>query len=92
MDISDAPVPYHARTTSRNTFKEIDKDEDWLITHDELMEFHVKKFGKKPLPPNFWYKMDKNEDGIITWEEFEGPKGTEGPTPKIIDNKMYDEL
>lgn len=66
----------------RNVFKEIDKDDDWLISIDELMEFHVRKFGNKPIPQGLWERYDKNRDGIVDWEEFDGPKGTEGPPPK----------
>lgn len=66
----------------RNVFKEIDKDDDWLITIDELMEFHVRKFGNKPMPQGMWERFDKNRDGIVDWEEFDGPKGTEGPPSK----------
>ena len=58
---------------------DIDKDGDWLITYDELMEFHIARFGNKPPPPGFWERFDKNKDGIVEWEEFSGPKGTEGP-------------
>lgn len=64
---------------NKNVFKDIDKDGDWLITYDELMEFHIARFGNKPPPPGFWERFDKNKDGIVEWEEFSGPKGTEGP-------------
>ncbi len=66
---------------SRNVFKEIDVDEDWLITHSELMMWHTAHMPNVKLPQGFWQRIDKNQDGIITWDEFEGPKG-EGPPKK----------
>lgn len=80
VDISDDYSGTRKTGEQPNIFKEIDKDEDWLITYDELMEFHIKRFGSSRLPPpGMWERIDKNKDGIITWEEFDGPKGSEGP-------------
>jgi len=32
------------------------------------------------VPEGLWAKEDKNGDGIVTWEEFEGPKGSSDPS------------
>jgi FK506-binding protein 14 len=78
-----SPFKTDPAVPERNVFKDIDKDDDWLITYDELMEFHISRFGSsKPPPPGFWERFDKNKDGIVTWDEFTGPKGTEGPPQK----------
>lgn len=60
-----------------NVFKEIDIDNDWLITYDEMMMYFIQK-GMK-LEKYRWHLEDKNRDGIVTWEEFSGLKGEEGP-------------
>lgn len=39
--------------------------------------FFVDKGG---LPSNLMLDEDKDEDGVISWAEFSGPKGDESPT------------
>ena len=58
-----------------NIFKEMDLDDDKLITNDEFFQWFILKRNIKEFPQAAWVKEDKNLDGIITWEEFSGPKG-----------------
>ena len=41
-----------------------------------------KKQGRDERPEGLWEKEDKNEDGVISWEEFSGPKGKTAPPLK----------
>jgi FK506-binding protein 9/10 len=62
-----------------NVFKEMDVNEDKRITYDEMEIWFQTKHPKKlsSIPRGVWEKDDKNQDQIITWEEFSGPKGEE---------------
>lgn len=64
-----------------NDFVKIDVNKDWKISNDEAKEY----FGKLSHPINLealWSDEDKDGDGYISWEEFTGPKGNEGPATK----------
>jgi FK506-binding protein 14 len=59
----------------QNLFKELDvSPKDGQLTSEEILAF-FKKQGKDELPPGLWESEDKDQDGVITWEEFSGPKG-----------------
>jgi hypothetical protein len=65
-----------------NIFKEIDKDEDGFISHDELTQFFAGR-GRQKIPDGLWERTDANKDGIISWDEFDGPKGTKNPKKEL---------
>lgn len=65
-----------------NIFKEIDKDADGVINNDELLQFFVGR-GMQKIPDGLWERNDANKDGIISWDEFEGPKGTKDPKKEL---------
>ena len=65
-----------------NIFAKIDTDGDGKLTKDEVSAF-FKSMNKDEVPPELWEAEDKNSDGVISWEEFSGPKGS---------NPMGDEL
>jgi len=60
------------REGDTNLFARLDDDGDWTITREEfLVEWHG-------APESLFEAEDANEDGVISWEEFEGPKGQYG--------------
>ena len=67
VDITEGPP-------EPNIFKDLDGDEDGKLSKEEVLAF-FKKQGRDELPEGLWEKEDKNEDGVISWEEFSGPKG-----------------
>jgi FK506-binding protein 14 len=56
-----------------NIFVEIDKDGDQKITKEELSAWFEEQGAE--LPDGLWETEDKDEDGVISFEEFGGPKG-----------------
>ncbi|NWF89850.1 MAG: EF-hand domain-containing protein [Ignavibacteriaceae bacterium] len=51
----------------KNMLKQMDKNKDGKITHDEYMAMYKK--NAEPAEKNFkWH--DKNKDGVITQEEY----------------------
>ena len=69
------------QTTLPITKQDLDVDEDAKLTKEEVLAF-FKKQGRDELPEGLWEKEDKNEDGVISWEEFSGPKGKTAPPLK----------
>lgn len=65
--LADAPPP-------PNLFKEIDSDGNGSITKEEVEAFFQEKHGTGT-PDGLWENEDKDKDGVISWEEFGGPKG-----------------
>lgn len=63
-----------------NIFSEMDTDSDNKITPAELAAW-FKKDGED-VPEGLWETEDKDEDGVISFEEFGGPKGL----PEELDN------
>eukprot|EP00930_Biecheleria_cincta_P044531 TRINITY_DN3063_c0_g1_i1.p1 TRINITY_DN3063_c0_g1~~TRINITY_DN3063_c0_g1_i1.p1 ORF type:complete len:180 (-),score=46.59 TRINITY_DN3063_c0_g1_i1:179-718(-) len=61
-------------TPEPNLFAELDKDSDGKLTKDEVLAY-FKKEGQDEIPEGLWNDEDKDGDGVITWEEFSGPKG-----------------
>ena len=74
VDITEGPP-------EPNIFKDLDGDEDGKLSKEEVLAF-FKKQGRDELPEGLWEKEDKNEDGVISWEEFSGPKGKTAPPLK----------
>ena len=67
MDISDAPAP-------PNIFADIDADADGSLSVDELKGW-FKREHNRDLPDDLLKSEDKDGDGVVSWEEFSGPKG-----------------
>jgi len=59
-----------------NIFDRIDKDKSGGLDREEVEEFFVSRGSKTP--EQLWKVEDKNNDGIISWDEFTGPKGVVG--------------
>jgi FK506-binding protein 14 len=60
-----------------NFFKLIDTDEDGTLNVDEIA-LYFKSKGME-VPEGLWPSEDKDGDGIISWDEFTGPKGDQDP-------------
>ena len=67
MDIQDAPAP-------PNIFKDVDADGSGDLTKQELTDW-FKAEHNRDLPDDLMKGEDKDGDGVISWEEFSGPKG-----------------
>jgi Ca2+-binding EF-hand superfamily protein len=61
-----------------NDFVKIDGNHDWLISVDEAKAY-FDSLGQAIDLEGLWKEEDKDHDGFISWEEFTGPKGGEGP-------------
>jgi len=72
IDMSD-DVP--AAPEQPNIFNLIDKNGDRKLDEEELMAF-FKEQGRDSIPDGLFEKEDLDKDGVISWEEFSGPKGT----------------
>ena len=77
LQVSDKPI----RVPVPNMFADIDVDEDGQLSKEELLA-HFKGMGRDKLPPGLMKQLDTDKDGIISWDEFNGPKGDERPKPK----------
>jgi hypothetical protein len=60
-----------------NFFKMIDSSEDGIINKDEIAQYFKSK-GME-VPEGLWKDEDQDGDGLITWDEFSGPKGDVDP-------------
>ncbi|XP_013785574.2 peptidyl-prolyl cis-trans isomerase FKBP7-like, partial [Limulus polyphemus] len=72
-----------------NLFKEIDSNEDSQLSREELVEYIAKQvpgadaaeleedIEQKKLIDEIFVHEDKNKDGLISHEEFSGPKHDE---------------
>ena len=67
------PVKHPYFTSSDDVFSEIDYDEDGLLDFSEFVEYIAKR-KLQGRPKDIFDVEDKNRDGIVTWEEFTGPK------------------
>ena len=77
VDIRDKKV---IKELGNNIFKEIDTDGDWLISQYELDVWFMESRGEADgAPPGLFNRDDLDGDGLLTWDEFAGPKGTQGP-------------
>merc|ERR1711934_494059 len=71
LGIKDAPP-------QPNIFKDIDHkhgNKDGKLTKEEIAAWFKKEQGQDELPPDLWKSEDKNGDGVVSWDEFSGPKG-----------------
>ena len=59
--------------SSDDVFHEIDVDEDAILTFQELLEYLSKQriLGRQGA---IFEREDINQDGVISWDEFTGPK------------------
>ena len=74
-------MPYTLKEI-RDAFDKFDTNpKDGKLSKEEVLAF-FKKQGRDELPEGLWEKEDKNEDGVISWEEFSGPKGKTAPPLK----------
>uniref|UniRef100_A0A7S1H5P0 peptidylprolyl isomerase n=1 Tax=Thalassionema nitzschioides TaxID=33649 RepID=A0A7S1H5P0_9STRA len=73
VGISDSAPP------PPNYFAMIDEDKDGKITKEEMTAFFTKQ-GAPEIPEGLWESEDKDGDGVVTWEEFNGPKGETDPS------------
>ena len=55
----------------------IDTDGDGTISKAEIDAFFEQQ--GRPVPEGLWENEDKDGDGVISWEEFSGPKGDSPP-------------
>jgi len=72
LNISDEVPP---EKEMPNIFNIIDKNGDRKLDEEELMAF-FKEQGRDSIPDGLFEKEDLDKDGVISWEEFSGPKGT----------------
>ena len=42
---------------------------------------HFEEDVQQPPPSGLWERQDADKNGVLTWQEFEGPKGTAPPQP-----------
>lgn len=68
MDIKDGTEPV-------NLFAKVDADGDGMLSRSEIDTWFQAEH-QRDAPEELFEEEDKNSDGAITWEEFQGPKGT----------------
>jgi hypothetical protein len=66
-----------------NVFAKFDENDDMEITSDEIAVFSG---GTEPekLLGKWCSEMDKNGDGVVSWKEFDGPKGAGGGQQRAL--------
>lgn len=74
VDISEGPPP------PPNFFTQIDLNQDGVLDKDEIEKYF--KDNGYDVPAELWEREDTNKDGVISWEEFSGPKGDSPPSVK----------
>jgi hypothetical protein len=62
-----------------NVFVQIDMNGDREITVDEMTTFFTHMHGLDGIPAGLWDADDKDKDGVISFEEFSGPKSDDEP-------------
>ena len=63
VDILDEEPP------APDFFKEIDLNDDGIVTKVEALA-HFERHGRDSIPEGMWESVDKDGDGILTWDEF----------------------
>lgn len=58
-----------------NVFSQIDKDGNKELSSEEVEAF-FREQREGDVPAELWDKEDTDSDGVISWEEFTGPKGS----------------
>jgi hypothetical protein len=69
-----------------NLFRDIDTNGDTHLTKEEVQAWH-KEDGLVFSDEEFkeiWKSQDVDFDGVISWEEFSGPKGAIKPAAKFV--------
>jgi len=61
-----------------NDFSKIDTNADWKLSKEEVSAY-FEKIDQQIDVEGLWKKEDANGDGVISWEEFSGSKGRDGP-------------
>lgn len=67
-----------------NDFIKIDINQDWLISLDEAT-MYFDTLGQAIDLEGLWKDEDADQDGYISWMEFTGPKGADGPPKTTAD-------
>eukprot|EP01032_Pedospumella_encystans_P029661 gene29661-33491_t len=64
-------------TAEPNIFREMDTNNDQHITEEEMQAWFTSTHPDKltSIPQGLFEREDKNGDKVISWEEFDGPKG-----------------
>lgn len=73
-----------------NIFDRIDKDKSGGLDRAEVEEFFVSR--GTTTPDTLWKVEDKNDDGIISWDEFTGPKGVASTASKANSKRVTGEI
>ena len=81
------PVTHPHFKSSDDVFSEIDYDEDGLLDFSEIVEY-LAKSKVQGRPKEIFDNEDKNKDGIVSWEEFTGPKQQNKQKKKIEKAKI----
>jgi len=65
---------------SKKMFDLLDTSGDGKLSKEEILTYYR---ATLEMPDDFWKNEDKNKDGVISWDEFSGPKGKAPPTVVI---------
>jgi len=67
-----------------DVFKYIDLDADGKFDQEEVREYFQRQNWTEQVGAldDMWRRLDFDEDGFISWEEFDGPKGSAPPLTK----------
>ena len=57
-----------------NLFEVLDVDQDGMLTPAEIVVHFQQEDPNAEIPPDLMTNEDTNEDGVISWEEFGGPR------------------
>ena len=79
FDVEAVDVEPPNRGKDRNIFKEMDVDEDGLLTYDEYAYWMLNVRKAPDSGKEYFQREDINKDGVVSWDEFGGPKGTKDP-------------
>ena len=72
-----------------NLFALIDTNRDGKLDEQELLHFFSQQ-GSDTVPPEVW-RDDVDQDGMISWIEFTGPKGDGPPAMEDMKKKMEEQ-
>ena len=75
---ANANANANANGQQADVFSILDKDHDGLVSYVEYFSTLVETSGNREL----YNKEDKNQDGYIEWEEFDGPKSATPPADR----------
>lgn len=74
-----------------NLFDELDADGDGLLTPGEILVHFRKEGPDAALPPDLMEKEDTNRDGVVSREEFGGPKMPYEMCLEMLHRNVHDE-